>query len=481
MRTSKLNIFCLLILTLLGMPSCNILLEEPDHIIVTDGFYKSEGDAIAAVNSIYNRLAARMYNRGMQVMADLSVDDHKNGQGMPNPFLLDLEFLRVTPENQFVAQTWQDHYDGINRANTAINRIPDIEMNANLKSRLLGEASFIRGLLYFNLVRFFGEVPIVTSDTRNLSDLNIERAPISEVYSQIIQDLEFAAGNLPKINSGNDLGRATEGAAKILLGKVYLTMEDWNRCIQVLEEVITQEVGYNYGLHQNFRDNWNRSSENGSEMVFAVQYNEPPGIPNSMMRLSAPRNRVPGLIGNEADIPTQEVYDIFDAEDSRRNATFFTSYERNGITYNFPFPFFYKYFDPDRTHATNQSNANVYVLRYSDALLMLAEAINESTGPNTLAYELINRVRRRAYGNIDYDLSNLSQNEFREAVYLERRKEFVFEGQRWFDLVRTGKFYETMLNHTENGGNNVQPFHVLMPIPQREMDTNPNLVQNDGY
>jgi starch-binding outer membrane protein, SusD/RagB family len=112
---------------------------------------------------------------------------------MPNPFLLDLEFLRMTPENQFVGNTWNDHYDGINRANTAINRIPDIEMNENLRNRLIGEARFIRGLLYFNLVRFFGDVPLVTTDTRDLNDLNVSRSPSSEVYQQIIEDLEFAS------------------------------------------------------------------------------------------------------------------------------------------------------------------------------------------------------------------------------------------------------------------------------------------------
>jgi hypothetical protein len=471
----------LIIIIILSLSSCNLLVEEPEHIVVTDGFYKSEGDAVAAVNSIYNRLAVRMYNRGMYIMADLPADDYKNGQGMPNPFLLDLEFLRMTPENQFVGETWNDHYDGINRANTAINRIPEIEMNENRKNRLIGEARFIRGLLYFNLVRFFGDVPLVTLDTRNLLGLNVARSKESEVYKLIIEDMIFASTNLPFVQSGNDLGRATKGSAKILLGKVYLTMKDWDNAISVLAEVIDNEGAYGYGLHDNFRNNWNRSTENGSEMVFAIQFMQPPGISHALMRLSAPRNRVPGLIGNEADIPTQEIFDLFEKGDSRRDATFYTSFERNGITYNFPFPFFYKYFDPSNFNSTNISNANVFVLRYSDALLMYAEALNEKNGPENKAFEALNRVRNRAFGNNNYEFTNLNQSNFREAVYLERRKEFVLEGQRWFDLVRTGRFVETMKNHTENGGNNVQLFHVLMPIPQREIDTNPDLVQNEGY
>ena len=479
MKTNYISLVLIALLTL-GYTGCNLLEEEPEHLLVTDGFYQTEGDAVAAVNSIYNRIYSGMYERSMQLMVDLPTDDYKNGTGMNNPFLLDLEYLRVTPENQFVGQTWQQHYDGINRANTVINRVPDINMSAELQARLIAEAQFLRGLFYFNLVRFYGDVPLITADTRELGDLNVSRTPIAQVYEQIIADLTQAASVLPATYPGNESGRATQGAAKTLLGKVYLTQQNWADAAQILGEIINSGE-YGYALLENFSDNWDMGTEGGSESIFSAQFMQDPGNGNILMRSTCPRSRVPGLIGWEADIPTQEVYDLFEEEDERRAATFYTSYEKDGTVYEFPWPLFFKYFDPTQTNATSQSNADIHILRYADVLLMYAEALNEQSGPTAEAYEAINQVRRRAFNDTDHDVSGLDQAAFREAVYQERRLELVMETHRWFDLVRTGRFIEVMQVHEENGGNNVQPHNVLMPIPRRELDTNPELIQNDGY
>ena len=471
--------YIILIAIACSLPACNLLEEEPEHLLVTDGFYQTEGDAVAAVNSIYNRLYTRTYERSMQLMVDLPTDDYKNGQGMNNPFLLDLEYLRVTPENQFVAQIWEDHYDGINRANTVINRVPDIEMSAELQARLIAEAQFLRALFYFNLVRFYGDVPLITADTRELGELNVARTPADQIYAQIESDLVQAAEVLPVDPPNGESGRATRGAARVLLGKMYLTRQDWANASQTLGEVINGDYGY--ALLDNFADNWDMGTENGSESIFSAQFMQDPGNGNILMRSTCPRSRVPGLIGWEADIPTQEVYDLFEDDDERKAATFYTSYEQDGTLYEFPLPLFYKYFDPTQANATSQSNANVHILRYADVLLMYAEALNEQGGPTAEAYEALNQVRRRAFNSTDRDLAGLDQVAFREAVYLERRMELVMETHRWFDLVRTGRFVEVMQTHNENGGTNVQPHNVLMPIPQRELDTNPKLVQNEGY
>ncbi|WKN44700.1 RagB/SusD family nutrient uptake outer membrane protein [Tunicatimonas pelagia] len=481
MKTHYIHTLTLILILLLGVNACNILEEDPEHLLVTDNFYQSEGDAVAAVNTIYNRMYTRMYERSMQLMVDLPTDDYKNGQGMNNPFLIDLEFLRITTENQFVAQIWQDHYDGINRANTLINRAPDIDMDEELKNRLIAEARFLRGLFYFNLVRFYGDVPIILEDTQSLDNLNVTRDPADQVYQQLISDLMFATDNLPISYLDNQTGRATQGAAKALLGKVYLTQQDWANAGQTLGEIVNNEAAYGYGLHENFADNWNPITENGMEAIFSAQFMQDPGNGNILMRSTVPRSRVPGLVGWEADIPTQEVYDLFEEEDERRAVTFYTSYEQDGEMYEFPWPLFYKYFDPSQANATNQSNANIHILRYADVLLMYAEALNEQGGPTPEAYEAINRVRRRAHNDTDHNLTGLSQADFRDAVYLERRLELVMETHRWFDLVRTGRFVEVMQNHDENGGTSVQAYNVLMPIPQREIDTNPNLTQNTGY
>jgi len=470
-------IFCLSFVS----NGCELLKEDPEHVLVTENFYKTTEEALAAVNAVYQRLATGMYNRPMEVLGDLTTDDYKNGQGMNNAFLIDLEYYNFTSENTFVADIWNQHYDGINRANVVLSKVPGITMDETLKQRILGEAHFLRALFYFNLVRFFGGVPLVTTDTQDLSNLNVARASVEEVYALIIEDLKFAETNLPATYGSSDLGRATKGAAKILLGKVYLTRKEWSNAVQKLEEIVKNEATYNYDLHANFRDNWVQTTENGKEMVFAVQFLQNPGTPNGMMILDAPRNRVPGLTGNEADIPTLDVYNAYETGDTRRDATFFTSLTASGKTYTFPFPLFYKYYDPGAFSATQQSNNNVFVLRYSDALLMYAEALNELNGPTPEAYAAINRVRRRAFKDNLHDLAGLNKDIFREAVYKERRLEFVLEGQRWFDLVRTGRLLTVMQNHKENGTINIKPYQVLYPIPQRERDLNSSLEQNPGY
>jgi len=460
---------------------CELLKEDPEHVLVTENFYRTQEEAIAVVNAVYQRLSADMYNRFVEVLSDLTTDDYKNGIGMPNPFLIDLEYYNFTSENTFVASNWTQHYDGINRANVVLSRVPNIIMDENLKQRILGEAHFLRALFYFNLVRWFGGVPLVTTETQDLSNLNVPRASLEEVYALIIEDLKFAETTLPATYGSSDLGRATKGAAKILLGKVYLTQKDWSNTVQKLEEVIKNEATYNYDLHANFRDNWIQATENGKEMVFAVQFLQNPGQPNGMMVLSAPRNRVPGLNGNEADIPTVDLYNAYQSGDTRRDATLFTSLTVNANTYTFPHPLFYKYYDPGAFGVPQQSNNNVFVLRYSDALLMYAEALNELQGPTAEAYNAINRVRRRAFQDNSHDLAGLNKDTFRDAVYKERRLEFVLEGQRWFDLVRTDRLLTVMQNHKENGTINIKPHQVLFPIPQRDRDLNPSLEQNSGY
>ena len=463
---------------LTGFSGCESLLtENPEHILVTENFYATEGDALAAVTAVYNQLY--MYERVMQLVVDLPTDDYKNGQGMNNPFLQDLEFGRLAPENQFVATAWEAHYDGVNRANAAITRLPDVRMDEALKAQLLGEAKFLRGLFYFNLVRLFGDVPLVLQDTRNLGDLNVGRESAEAVYQQVVTDLSEAAAALP--DQARQTGRASAGAARALLAKVHLTRGEWPQAVGLLTDLVDNRGAYGYDLLDSYRDNWLQGSEDGPESVFSVQFMQAPGNGNVLMRSSAPRNRVPGIVGWEADIPTQDLYDAFPEGDERRAATLYTSYEQDGQVYDFGMPLFYKYFDPTTVNATDQSNANVHILRYADVLLMYAEALNEVEGPTAAAYAALNEVRRRALNGEAADLTGLDQGAFRRAVYEERRLELAMEAHRWFDLVRQGRLVEVLSAHNENGGVAVKAHHVLLPIPRREMDTNPNLTQNPGY
>lgn len=479
--------------------SCNdeFLEESPDDRFVIDNFYSSRSDAEAAVVAVYQQLYS-IYERYIFLLNALPADDEKNGLGMPNQFLQNLEYLRHTSENQFTRQMWEYNYSGIARANTAIINIPNINMDESLRARLVGEAKFLRALYYFNLVRFYGDVPIILK-LETVEDAMGERAPAAQVYDQIIQDLSEAEAVLPISYSDAETGRATQGAAKILLGKVYLTMHEYQMAADKLAEVVENEGTYGYGLHNDFGDNWNPASENGMEMVFSIEFMDPPGNGNSAMILQGPKYSLPGGFGvlgltnsNEADIPTRDLYDRFSDDDERKAATFTTDFVSlsDGTVHTSTIPIFTKYWEEGENNPEN-SDANMHVFRYADALLMYAEALNElGQTPKALTY--LNRVRERAFNDAEHNYVNLSTEDFRTAVWLERRLELAMEGHRWFDLVRTGRFIDRMMEHAEYEASvaesnkveiaqNLKDYMVLMPIPQREVDLNTDLQQNPGY
>jgi hypothetical protein len=477
---------------------CSSFLEEsPTDRLVENNFYSSQKDAEAAVNATYQQLNG-IYNRLMYNVAELPTDVMKNGLGMPNTYLQDLEFLRFNSANTFVRDMWNNNYAGIMKANAAINNIPKITMNTAIQERLIGEAKFLRALYYFNLVRFFGDVPLVTK-LESISDATGPRIPKEEVYAQIIQDLSDAEAVLP-VRSGygaTDEARATKGAAKILSGKVYLTKGDFQAARDKLAEVVENESTYGYGLHDDYGANWDPETEAGIEAVFYLEYKKPPLPTNGEMSLAGPKYSLPSKdIGvtnsNEADIPTQELWDSFDENDQRRGVNLrydFTNMNTGQIERS-SIPLFGKYWI-DGIKASNQCDINMHVLRYADALLLYAEALNE-TGESAKAHTVLNRVRERAFGNASGNFSNLSKEQFRAAILDERRLEFPIEGHRWFDLVRTGTYIQRMKDHSAYEANvaeanktdlarNIKEYMILMPIPQREIDLNPELGQNPGW
>jgi len=479
--------------------SCSAFLEEnPVDRYTTVNFYSDQKDAEAAVTAIYERLYA-IYTRNMYLMTDLPADDMKNGIAMGNSSLQDLEYLRQTSQNQFCEIMWQQNYDGIARANTAIQQIPDITMDEVMKNRLIGEARFLRALYYFNLVRFFGDIPLILK-MESLADALAPRTPKDQVYQQIIEDLTFAENNLPAIYPSTETGRATKGAAKILLGKVYLTNHDYQKSVSKLQEVVENESAYGYGLHENFGANWEDATENGKEMVLSIEFMDPPGISNSSAMIQqGPRYALQGGFAplglskcNEADIPTVDLYKQYLNEDERKAETLRTNFIslKDGSVHIAAYPIFVKYWEENEPN-TASVGTNFFIIRYADAILMYAEALNE-IGQTTKAHTHLNRIRERAFHSSNFNYANLSQDDFRTAVYKERRLELALEGHRWFDLVRTGRFIDQMKQHStiEAGlaesnktqiGQNIKDYMILMPIPQRERDLNDKLTQNPGY
>lgn len=473
-----------LLFLVMAAASCSKDLEQKPHLIYYDNYYQTQDDAISAVNAVYDVLGSvNQYSSYLWLIQDVCSDDCNARVTLNDPNLHDLNNYTLKTTNNYLSQIWQGSYLGISRANIVLDRVPLISMDTLVKARVLGEARFLRGLFYFNLVRLFGDVPLVTMPVS--PDLTPEeiypfRAPASSVYKLIIDDFKFASEKLPaKYISTNDKGRATSGAALGLLSKVYLTIRDWENSRATAQRVIESNE---YSLYPDYSANFKEANKNGKESVFEVQFYRKVTSENSQMVLSGLPS-IPGLFsaGVEIILPTTDLLNSFDTNDYRKKATFFDNYWQ----YTFE-PHIWKYWDQVayKPSATSASGADFMVMRYSEVLLIFAEAVNEAMGgPTQEAYDAINLVRARARnGNSAAlpDLSGLSQDDFRTAVMTERRHEFVNEGQRWYDLVRTGKLIESV-KRAKGDKANPSSFNYLFPIPQREMDINLNLTQNPGY
>lgn len=484
---TKKFIPALLALSLLTTSCQDFLKESPDSLMVEGNFYKTEADAEAAITAAYDVLNNQwdIYYRGIYLLAELPTDNAECGQGVANSYIFALKDYTTGPVNDRIYTLYTALYKAIANANVALDKIPAISFtDETKKNRLLAEARFIRGLLYFNLVRLFGDVPLVIHQTTSLGDVNAPRAKAEDVYKQIVEDFTFGEKNLDATATAATAGRPTRTAATGLLAKVYLTLKDYPNARDKAKAALGDAQ---YGLFASYFDLFAPANKINKEFIFAIQNKGGTGTGNGFgMALYLPRATIalPGggtVAGNSADVPTQEFYDSFKAGDLRRDRTFFTKYDAGAGAATFR-PHWYKFFDPAAITTLGEGNLNYPVLRYSDLLLTYAEALNEIGGPTADAYQAINQVRRRAYGksgaDAAVDLAGLSQSTFRDAVLDERRWEFGFEDHRWFDLVRTGKLVSLL---RAKGNTRIQDYHTLFPIPQRERDVNPNLTQNPGY
>lgn len=470
--------------------SCNKLVENPNSIITSSQFYKTQSDAIAAVNAVYSTLntdAANdfpIYGRNLNLLTGNGSDDQIFSPSNTNPDVRALGTTTYVAANDRVKKNWQQHYFGISRANVAIDNIPNISFDTTLRSRLVRESKFIRALLYFNIVRFWGDAPLILHDpaSTDVKALKVERAPKEDVYQQIISDLNDAA-LLPKSYTGADKGRATSGAAHALLAKVYVTRREWSKALAELNEVMNG--GYGYALFDNYYDAFQKATKNGKEHIFSVQFESNLGAKNSQQFLSSALFTSFNPAVYPGDGPADSsIYQLFAPEDTRRAVTFFTTQYNpaTGQTVNFGAARFGKFIDYSISPLTGQpaSGINFPVIRYADVLLLYAETLNElNAGPTAEAYTAINSVRTRAH--IANLTEGLSQAGFRDSVFLEGRKEFIQEGMRWFDLSRRGGtyLYDALKKFPAKTGAAVKD--TLYPIPQSEIDLNPLLTQNPGW
>jgi hypothetical protein len=480
---------------LLTAAACDSFIEpDPQDILAPENFYKTSTDAIAAVNAVYEQ------NKWTHWLAywfitDVATDDMiatanfgSDGHRLSN---------YTTDATEWVfGDVWGNSYRTINRANAVLGRVPAITMDETLKDRVLGEAYFLRALSYFDLVRWFGDVPLLVEEVTSLDNLNVARDPAAAVYAQIESDLQSASQMLPTSYEGADVGRVTWGAAMSLLAKVYLTQRKWDEAAAAAGEVISSGE---YELLQDYYDNFVIANELvNSESIFEINYDgvSDPGAGSVHMLFSLPQNFPGGDAYGLMQLPPS-LLSIYAAADERgEGATYMLPgyTDAMGRTTNWAMPpgaAIHKFLD--ETSAQNMTarawgaqRNNWIVLRYADVLLMYAEAVAEGGTPTAgTALERLDEVRDRAGLG---PAGALSGQALIDAIRLERRREFVFEGQRWFDLSRwdlldaaiTAKTTELQTVYPGETDIHGVPSN-LWPIPQSEIDINPSLTQNPGW
>jgi starch-binding outer membrane protein, SusD/RagB family len=485
-----------MLLLLMAMGCDDFLEKKPLDTVNTENFYQTADDAVAAVNAAYQPLQRPKLHNMRMWTTDIIAGNSEVGA---NPVeandgieTKDQANFITTTDNRGVLDLYQGPAPGILYANLVLQKVPDINMDEALKNRILGEAKFLRAYYYFILVRFFGDVPLILVPQTPGDDLRPVRTPKADVYIQIIKDLEEAIGELPRREeyAVADIGRASKGSAVGMLAKVYLTLGNWEKALELCNQVET--LGYE--LNPDYAASFNPGAENTAESLFEVQYVSPvnnfwddANQSSWTTNFMGPRDSPLTAVGWGWNQPTQEFVDSYEEGDLRKDVTIF--YEGgpqfDGKDYKASMSYVTgysvrKFVLPTTYVPTGSSGSplNWPVLRYADVLLMKAEALNE-LGRTSEGEDPINAVRNRA--GLDPVQTGLTKDEFRKVVMHERRIELAFEGHRWFDLVRVqnGTFGLEFLHSI--GKTNATEKHLLFPIPQAERDVNPNLTQNPGY
>lgn len=527
--------YLLIIGTLIVFTGCeDYLEEEPMSQLSPENYYRTADQAESAVVGAYNAL-------------------QRSGVFGSNQYFLTTDLVRTASWNtlggigtytfsadnvQVVLPLWKDHFQGINEANAAITHIPDVDMDLDRKNELIAEARFLRALMYFNLVRYFGDVPYFDTETNSLENLKVSRDPASIVYEKIIADLEFAIEHLDTKAEITQPGRATVGAAKTALAKVYLTKgsmakrdsngdgkADFQMAAKLAGEVIASGE---YQLVDYFPDIFINENKNNSEIIFDVQFKSG-GIDEGSwvgahMGLQGPPDKG-GSWGNiHATTYFHTMYDSTDVVRQEWTTPHVQVLGNGNLRLDLPWwqvwkiGKFRRYPVRKSDYNFRDADTNWPVFRYAEVLLIYAEALNEANnGPSEEVFDALNQLRARARNvngdgtreylhqdvlprDLTYDpsiLPDISAADYpdytsmKEYIMFERARELGGEAKRWFDLVRWGNLVERIqaplnISPAEIGGwnvtaANVDEHHELLPIPNTELQSNPNLVQNPGY
>lgn len=437
---------------------------EPASSVTIDKVYKTASDYNVAVIGCYAKLQSQVnfYTECCEYRSDnLSLGAPTAG----TQDRYDIDHFTEKPSNGILSSYWANFNNNVYRCNLLLDQIDGANFAENLKKQYKGEAMFIRALNYFNMYRIWGGVPATKHVVSAAEALKVARYSDEQMFDLIAGDLKEIVDNnyLPETYSSADMGRATSGAAKALLGKVYLTFHKWTEAKDILSQLIGK-----YQLVSPIAQVFNVDNNNNNEIIFAVHFNK---------EIEGEGHSYWYNLTNASDDTNQtsSLLNTFPTGDARKDLITYVQVEKNVRLMN-------KFYDTKSPTFKTVGNDQI-LLRYADVLLMYAEALNEiqyDASEGSLALKYLNAVRQRA------GISNLTakqlptQEKFRKGILVERQREFPYEGQRWFDLVRMG-FAKSVM--AENGVE-IKDYQLLFPIPQQEIEKVGDksiLWQNPGY
>lgn len=437
---------------------------EPASSVTIDKVYKTASDYNVAVIGCYAKLQSQVnfYTECCEYRSDnLSLGAPTAG----TQDRYDIDHFTEKPSNGILSSYWANFNNNVYRCNLLLDQIDGANFAENLKKQYKGEAMFIRALNYFNMYRIWGGVPATKHVVSAAEALKVARYSDEQMFDLIAGDLKEIVDNnyLPETYSSADMGRATSGAAKALLGKVYLTFHKWTEAKDILSQLIGK-----YQLVSPIAQVFNVDNKNNNEIIFAVHFNK---------EIEGEGHSYWYNLTNASDDTNQtsSLLNTFPTGDARKDLITYVQVEKNVRLMN-------KFYDTKSPTFKTVGNDQI-LLRYADVLLMYAEALNEiqyDASEGSLALKYLNAVRQRV------GISNLTakqlptQEKFRKSILVERQREFPYEGQRWFDLVRMG-FAKSVM--AENGVE-IKDYQLLFPIPQQEIEKVGDksiLWQNPGY
>lgn len=497
-------------------------LDIPPVSGVPEGdFYKSTADMNSAVIACYGGLQAPLYWEWQ--LTELRTDNSRlrtsSTTSSTSIALMQLDQEILGSDHPRVYEYWSATYKNIGRCNQVLDSTHLAVCEPEPKRQFEGEALFIRAYHYFNLVRLFGPVPLVTRIVSKEQAKKQSRQPESVIYKQIEQDLIIAIDSLPtgynneisKYQNQDNIGRATKWAAKALLAKVYITQSKFTLAYPILEDMVEGAGRYNFNIADISYDQiFHVENEMNKEILFAVRYTSGGyGLGCPFGNQFAPSNSGANIIngdGEDQNYPCKDLINGYETiknpsgvvvrTDLRKAATLKETYLDRATGKVINRSYCIKYLSPVVTKYDGESDFPI--IRWADVILMYSEVLNEMQGPTAKVFSYLNQIRNRAGLPQKEAKDATTRQQFRRLIEMERRWEFAFENQRWFDLVRMSRAIEVLNNHflteaNETGGTpdlfydsfgypiKMEPKYLVLPIPQKEIDVYPAISQNPGY